>query len=207
MAQSSYFKGHWDLAYHVQTLAHLPNTDLPEIAFIGRSNVGKSSLLNGLTNSKSLSRTSKTPGRTQAFYFFHNQQPFYLVDMPGYGYAKISKKDHALWQNMIKDYLLGRQQLRVVCLLIDARHGLKQNDMMIIEMLNQSGVFFQPIFTKCDTISDNLYQKHIEENQKTLKNYASSAINIIPTSTKKLLGLHELRLQLLEYIGLIKHES
>ena len=120
----------------VAAMDQLPNSELPEIAFAGRSNVGKSSLLNALTNHKNLARTSNTPGRTQQINFFNLGKRIMLVDLPGYGYARTAKSIVENWTQLIKDYLKGRAQLRRVCLLIDSRHGLKVADTDTMTLLD-----------------------------------------------------------------------
>ena len=122
------FAGACDFVLGVAGLEQLPASDRPEVAFAGRSNVGKSSLINALTNRKTLARTSHTPGRTQQLNFFDLGKQIYMVDMPGYGYAKVSKKQRAEWNTLIFDYLRGRQSLRCVFILIDGRHGIKDSD-------------------------------------------------------------------------------
>ena len=126
-----------------------PADDFPEFAFVGRSNVGKSSLINALTGRKMLARTSNTPGRTQQINFFQLGEKLMLVDLPGYGYAKASKRSVQNWTNLLKLYLKGRAQLRRVCLLIDARHGIKKTDQNIMKLLDQAAVSYQVILTKC----------------------------------------------------------
>ena len=120
----------------VKSVENLENPNLPEIAFAGRSNCGKSSLLNALTGRKSLARISKTPGRTQQLNFFDLGGKIWLVDMPGYGYAKAAKKDIAEWNKTIHEYLRGRPTLRRLCVLIDSRHGIKSNDLEIMTILD-----------------------------------------------------------------------
>ncbi|HLI11979.1 MAG TPA: ribosome biogenesis GTP-binding protein YihA/YsxC [Alphaproteobacteria bacterium] len=136
--------------YGVAKLDQLPEASLPEVAFVGRSNVGKSSLINALTGRKSLARTSQSPGHTRQLNFFSLADRLLLVDMPGYGYAKASRKDAASWQALARDYLRGRQTLRRLCLLIDARHGPKESDRDMMTLLDQAAVTFQIVLTKAD---------------------------------------------------------
>lgn len=144
------FSGPCDFVLGAAALAQIPDDRLPEVAFIGRSNVGKSSLINALTNRKGLARTSNTPGRTRQLNFFNLGNQLMLVDLPGYGYAKASKSEVAEWNELIRDYLRGRAPLRRVCVLIDSRHGLKPNDIELMEMLDEAAVPYQLVLTKSD---------------------------------------------------------
>ncbi len=130
-----------------------PRPKLPEVAFVGRSNVGKSSLINTLINMKNLARTSKRPGKTRTLNFFSVNEMFYLVDLPGYGFAKTSKKEQLAWQEAIEGYLLGSEHLRILYVLIDCKVGVKNNDVQLVEWLRFKSVPFQIIATKIDRIS------------------------------------------------------
>ena len=130
----------------------LPRDGLPEIAFAGRSNVGKSSLLNALTGRRALARTSKTPGRTRQINFFDLDAQLMLVDLPGYGYAEAPKSEVRRWTALLRRYLQTRAGLRRVCLLVDARHGIKDTDCPLLDMLDQSGVSYQIVLTKTDKV-------------------------------------------------------
>ena len=135
-------------------LEHLPPMARPEIAFAGRSNVGKSSLINALTHNGKLARTSNTPGRTQELnYFSDGTESFYIVDMPGYGYAEAPKAKVEAWTRLIKDYLRGRSSLKRVFVLIDSRHGIKSTDQEILGLLDESAVSYQIVLTKTDKLS------------------------------------------------------
>lgn len=142
--------------------SRLPETELPEIAFAGKSNVGKSSLINGLLNRKSLARTSATPGKTQTINFYNVNKEMYLVDLPGYGYAKVSEKEKAQWGRLIENYLHGSKQLKAVFLLIDIRHEPSANDKMMYDWIVHQG--YNPIIiaTKVDKLKRSQIQKHIK---------------------------------------------
>jgi len=133
-------------------IGQLPLAELPEVAFAGRSNVGKSSLLNALTGRNTLARTSNTPGRTQQVNFFDLDHRLMLVDLPGFGFAEAPKEQVRLWQELIDAYLRGRQVLRRTCLLVDSRHGIKDNDRQVMTMLDKAAVPYQLVLTKADKV-------------------------------------------------------
>ena len=177
----------------IDKLAQLPVCSLPEVAFAGRSNVGKSSLINALTGRKSLARTSNTPGRTQQLNFFNLGKRLILVDLPGYGYAKVSKTQVAAWTRTLKAFLKGRVALRRVCLLIDSRIGLKDLDREMMDMLDSTAVVYQVVFTKVDKLKNNdrmiLTAKTMDELNKRSAAFPTLAF----TSSNKLIGIGELR--------------
>ena len=141
-----------DFMLSVVNLNQLPITDRPEICFAGRSNVGKSSLINALTNRKGIARASNTPGRTRELNYFNVDERLNLVDLPGYGYARASKTDIANWTRLTRAFLRGRAELRRVFLLIDSRHGIKPTDIELMEMLDEAAVTYQLVLTKIDKI-------------------------------------------------------
>lgn len=140
----------------------LPENTLPEIAFAGKSNVGKSSLINGLMNRKSFARTSATPGKTQTINFYNINQELYLVDLPGYGYAKVSEQEKKKWGQMIERYLHQSKQLRAVFLLIDIRHAPSANDKMMYDWILSQGYHPIIIATKLDKLKRSQVQKQIK---------------------------------------------
>jgi len=181
----------------VVNVAGLPGDVLPEVAFAGRSNVGKSSLLNALVGQKALARTSNTPGRTREVNYFVLDDRAYLVDLPGYGYAKASKKEVAGWNRLIQDYLKGRASLRRVFLLIDARHGLKTSDAPTLELMDMAAVSYQAVLTKADKVKAGELEKMIERTAKELSKHPAAFPEIIATSARKGTGLPELRAAIL----------
>ncbi len=145
-----------------------PTEPIPEYAFIGRSNVGKSSLINMLTNNKNLAKTSSRPGKTQLINHFKINSNWFLVDLPGYGYAKVSKSTKATFQKFITEYFEKREQLVSAFVLVDIRHEAQKIDLEFINYLGEGGIPFSIIFTKADKISKGAIQKHVAAYQKAL---------------------------------------
>lgn len=177
----------------------LPDTDLQEVGFAGRSNVGKSSLINALTGRKALARTSNTPGRTRELNFFDLGGRLMLVDLPGYGYAKASKRDVTAWNRLIHRYLAGRVQLARVCLLIDARHGVKPNDREIMKLLDQAAVSYQVILTKADKLPPKALAATSAGVEAELRKHPAAFPSVIATSAQTGAGLPELRAELASF--------
>lgn len=177
----------------------LPNDGRPEIAFAGRSNVGKSSLINALTGRKTLARVSVTPGRTRELNFFTlgafspQGGGAYLVDMPGYGYAKVSRSAVKGWTQLIEDYLKGRQALKRVFVLIDARHGLKANDLETMKLMDQTAVSYQGVLTKADKPKRSELESVIEKTKAVLAKHPAAHPDLVVTSAREGSGIAELR--------------
>ncbi len=199
---SSLFNAPWVFIRGVPSMKFLPPEGPPEIAFAGRSNVGKSSLINGLVGQKGLARTSNTPGRTQELNYFvpdgfsgtdGDLPPMALVDMPGYGYAKAPKDQVDAWTKLVFDYLRGRVTLKRVYVLIDSRHGIKKNDEEVLSLLDKAAVSYQIVLTKTDKIKAAGVPRLIAETQEKIRKRPAAFPAIIATSSEKGDGMEELR--------------
>ncbi len=182
-------------------LDQLPAHDKVEVAFAGRSNVGKSSLINGLTRRRDLARASATPGRTQQINYFDLADTVYLVDLPGYGYAQAPEKQVKSWNALVFTYLKGRPTLRRVFLLIDSRHGVTKKDEEVMTMLDKAAVVFQVIMTKCDKPNKTELTKNRAAVEAAIKKHTAAYPEIIVTSSQKDIGLDEVRSQIAELAG------
>ncbi|MBL4589577.1 MAG: YihA family ribosome biogenesis GTP-binding protein [Alphaproteobacteria bacterium] len=191
------FAGTCDFVLGVAELKQLPEDNMPEVAFIGRSNVGKSSLINALTGRKDLARTSNTPGRTQQLNFFNLGGQIHIVDLPGYGYAKVSKTQVENWTTLMKNYLRGRPHLRCVFVLVDARHGLKPSDLDMMKMLDSTAVNYRIVLTKCDKQKDEQLVITKQRTEEVLKKHAAAQPIICQTSAWGKFGLDELQVQIM----------
>ncbi|MEQ8665220.1 MAG: ribosome biogenesis GTP-binding protein YihA/YsxC [Rhodospirillales bacterium] len=190
------FAGACDFVLGAAQLDQIPETELPEIAFAGRSNVGKSSLINALMGRKALARTSNTPGRTQEINFFNLGGRLMVADLPGYGYARAPKSRVENWTRLVNSYLKGRQQLRRVCLLIDARHGLKANDRDVMKMLDSAAVAYQAVLTKADKVSASSARSTVAAIEALQKTHTALHPRVIPTSARDGDGIEQLRAEL-----------
>jgi GTP-binding protein len=187
------FTGEWNFITAASSIASLPAMAAPEIAFAGRSNVGKSSLINALTGRKALARTSNTPGRTQELIFFGGPEPLVVVDMPGYGYAATAKSKIAAWTALIHDYLRGRATLARVYILVDARHGLKTADDAILNTLSEAAVSHEIVLTKCDQLKPAELADRIEAVKAAIKKRPAAFPDVIATSSQSGDGVADLR--------------
>ncbi len=183
-------------------LQHLPSPSVPEIAFAGRSNVGKSSLLNALTNRNGLARTSVTPGRTQELNYFDVGSPlvFRLVDMPGYGFAKAPRDVVKKWRFLVNDYLRGRQVLKRTLVLIDSRHGIKDVDREVLEMLDVAAVSYRIVLTKTDKVKASDLAAVQAATEVEARKHPAAHPEVIATSSEKGMGIAELRTAVLEAV-------
>ena len=184
--QSDFVKG-------VVSMSGLPADDRLEVCFAGRSNVGKSTLINAVTGRKSLARASNTPGRTQEINFFTAAESHYLVDLPGYGYANAPLPVVGKWQRLLKQYLAGRQSLRRAFVLIDMRHGIKSVDQEILSLLDSSAVTFQCILTKADKIKEPAREATLTQVREALSKHPAAFPELIVTSAEKGWGIETLR--------------
>jgi GTP-binding protein len=180
----------------VADLDQLPDANLPEVAFAGRSNVGKSSLINALTNRSDLARTSRTPGRTQQLNMFELGGRLMLVDLPGYGYAKAPKPTVASWNRLLRAYLRGRSVLRRACVLIDARHGIKDLDGEFMTMLGEAAVAFQVVLTKVDQVRGDERASLVAAVGHRLAEMPGAHPEVLATSVRDGLGIERLRAEL-----------
>jgi GTP-binding protein len=189
------FKGPCTFVKGVVAIDDLPRDERAEIAFAGRSNVGKSSLLNALTGRTSLARVSITPGRTRELNFFTlgKDEVLYLVDMPGYGYAKASKAEVKGWTRLVRDYLRGRRELKRVFLLIDARHGLKDNDRETMTLMDEAAISYQAVLTKADKPKAAELAEVVEKVSAELAKRPAAYPEAIVTSARTGAGIPELR--------------
>lgn len=185
-----------DFTFGATTEGNLPPPGLPEVAFAGRSNVGKSSLVNALTGRKTLARVSQTPGRTQQINFFDLGGQLVLVDLPGYGYNQAGKTVAATWGQAVRQFLKGRPTLRRVCLLIDARHGPNRHDLDTMDELDRAAVNYQAVLTKVDKVKPPELKRAVAALEKELKTHVAAHPLVIATSAEDGTGIPDLRAEL-----------
>jgi GTP-binding protein len=190
------FASPWEFRAAAGSLAALPPAEGVEVALAGRSNVGKSSLVNALANRNALARTSHTPGRTQELIFFSGRTPLTLVDMPGYGYAAVADKKVKAWTRLIHDYLRGRANLARVFVLVDARHGLKAIDETVLDTLDKAAVVYQIVLTKADALKPGELETRIAATLASVSTRPASYPELIATSSRTGLGIEALRTEM-----------
>ena len=190
------FAGPCDFVLGASSLEHIPESSLPEIAFAGRSNVGKSSLVNALTGRKTLARVSNTPGRTREINFFRLGSKLMLADLPGYGFARASKTDSERWGGLVIDYLRGRPTLRRVILLIDSRRGVLRNDDDVMGVLDSAAVSYQVILTKTDKLKPSELSEILARVDAESRKHGAAHPELIATSAQSGHGIAQLRAEL-----------
>jgi GTP-binding protein len=190
------FAGPCDFIWGTSRIDNLPPQSLPEVAFVGRSNVGKSSLINALTGRKTVARVSQTPGRTREINFFNLGGKLMLVDLPGYGYAKASKELAMEWQTLIFAYLSGRATLTRALLLVDSRRGLMPSDLAVMELLDRAAVSYELVLTKVDELRPGAAEKLAEEIQAEARRHTAALAEMAVTSAQTKAGIDVLQSQL-----------
>jgi GTP-binding protein len=195
------FAREWDFFWASSKVDNLPPMTGVEFAFAGRSNVGKSSLINALTGRKTLARVSHTPGRTQQLNFFRHDERATLVDMPGYGFAAVGKEKVETWTRLIHDYLRGRQNLARVYVLIDARHGVKEVDAAVLDTLDKAAVSYQIVLTKADEIKKSAVAPLLERTAAAIAKRPAAFPEIILTSSRDGVGVSDLRASIAQLLA------
>jgi GTP-binding protein len=190
------FAGPCDFVSGAASVESLPAIALPEIAFAGRSNVGKSSLVNALTGRRALARTSSSPGHTRQINFFDLANRLCLVDLPGYGFAQVSRSMKETWADLASAYLRGRPTLKRVCLLIDARHGVKDADRETMKNLDSAAVSYQLVLTKADLLKPAEVERAVTAAQAVARKHGAAHPDVLPTSSETGFGMPELRAEL-----------
>ena len=177
----------------VSNIQNMPNSHIPEICFAGRSNVGKSSLINAICERKNIARVSNTPGRTQIIHFYIVQNKLFITDLPGYGYAKAPKSKIIEWNKLIEQYLITRSRLQRAFILIDARHGIKESDHKMMIWLNNIALNFQCVLTKIDKVTNSKLNIIVKSIKLEIQKYTPAHPEIISTSAKKNIGINKIR--------------
>ena len=187
------FAGHCEFVAAANNIASLPPLSLPEIAFAGRSNVGKSSLINALTSRNNLARTSQTPGRTRQLIFFSLSGRLQLVDLPGYGYAKAPKTDIQAWTKLTKQFLAGRQTLQRLMLLIDSRRGINEADRQMMKLMDEQAVSWAVVLTKIDKLTARQQDEIISNTSAQISKHVAAFPHVWTTSSAEKTGIEALR--------------
>jgi GTP-binding protein len=196
-AGEALFSRPWQFVKSAPALEFLPASDRPEVAFAGRSNVGKSSLINALVKQRGLARTSNTPGRTQELNYFETPDvALFLVDMPGYGFAEAPKDKVEAWTRLVRAYLRGRPTLVRVFLLVDARHGLKPVDLALIELMDEAAVSYQAVLTKADKVKPQHLTQVTAATQSALEKHPAAFARLVATSAQAGTGIPEVRAEI-----------
>jgi GTP-binding protein len=190
------FAGTCEFIAGAASFESLPAIALPEVAFAGRSNVGKSSLVNALTGRRTLARVSASPGATRQINFFDLARRFTLVDLPGYGFARVSKSTKEIWQDLASAYLRGRPTLKRVCLLIDSRHGVKDSDHETMKNLDKAAVSYQIVLTKTDRLRTADVPRAIAAAEAAIRKHGAAHPEVLPTSSETGFGIAELRAEI-----------
>ena len=190
------FAGPCEFVAGAASLDSLPDFALPEIAFAGRSNVGKSSLVNALTGRRTLARVSSKPGHTRQINFFDLTGRLFLVDLPGYGFAQVSRSMKETWQDLASAYLRGRPTLKRVCLLIDSRHGVKDADRETMKNLDSAAVSYQLVLTKADQLKRGDVERTVAAAEAVARQHGAAHPKALPTSSQTGFGIAELRAEI-----------
>ena len=195
------FAGPCEFVAGAATIDVLPASNLPEVAFVGRSNVGKSSLINALVNRANLARVSRTPGRTRQINLFRLRDALMIADLPGYGFARISKGEAEAWNRLITAYLATRQSLRRVLLLIDARRGVMESDRQVMLLLDEAAIAYQVLLTKADAVKSDERAQVAEAVTREIQSHPAALAQVLATSAESGAGLPELRLALAQLVA------
>ncbi|MBV9913970.1 MAG: YihA family ribosome biogenesis GTP-binding protein [Sinobacteraceae bacterium] len=192
------FAGECEFVAGAASIEALPPSKLPEIAFVGRSNVGKSSLINALVNRRKLARVSRTPGRTRQINLFRLRDSLMIADLPGYGFAKISKAEMEAWNRLISAYLATRKSLRRVLLLLDARRGVMEADRQVMSLLDQAAIAYQALLTKADAVTKSELENVLHTGVVEIQSHPAALADVLATSVETGAGIAELRVRLAE---------
>jgi GTP-binding protein len=197
------FAGPCEFVAGASSLESLPAIARPEVAFAGRSNVGKSSLVNALTGRRTLARTSSKPGHTRQINFFDLADRLFLIDLPGYGFAQVSRSMKEAWQDLASAYLRGRPTLMRICLLIDSRHGVKDADRETMRSLDSAAVSYQLVLTKTDRLRAADIPRAVAAAEAVARKHVAAHPQALPTSSETGFGIPELRAEIAAAGGVV----